>query len=74
MIGDNDQKSNYGNKIEYYFLRISAERFSSDLYNFSKEIHNFSDEQLYALVSFYDHARDNIAKVKQELERRLDRK
>lgn len=74
MVGDNDQKINYGNKIEYYFLRISAERFSSDLHHFSKEVYSFSDEQLYAIVSFCDHIRDNMANVKRELERRLNRK
>lgn len=72
MLGDNDPKNNHSNKIEYYFLRISAERFSSDLYHFSKEIHEFSDDQLLALVSFCDHIRDNMAKVKSELERRLN--
>ncbi len=67
-------KNNPENKIGYYFLRISAERFSSDLYNFSKEIYSFSDEQLYAIVSFCDHIKDNVANVKKELERRLDSK
>jgi hypothetical protein len=61
-------------KVEFYFLRNSAERFSSDLHHFSKEIYSFSDEQLYAIVSFCDHIRDNAANVKKELERRLDKK
>jgi len=61
-------------KVEFYFLRNSAERFSSDLHYFSKEIYSFSDEQLYAIVSFCDHIRDNAANVKKELERRLDKK
>ncbi len=61
-------------KVEFYFLRNSAERFSSDLHHFSKEIYSFSDEQLYAIVSFCDHIRDNMANVKRELEKRLERK
>jgi len=67
-------KNNPENKIEYYFLRVSAERFSSDLYHFSKEVYSFSDEQLYAIVSFCDHIKDNVANVKKELERRVDSK
>ncbi len=59
------------NKIVYYFLRISAERFSSDLQNFQKEISNLSDEDLYVIISHFDDIRDNLAKVKMELERRL---
>jgi hypothetical protein len=59
-------------KIEFYFLRISAERLASDLRNFEKEIFRFSDEQLYAIVSHFDHIRDNMASVKKELEKRLN--
>lgn len=58
-------------KIAYYFLRISAERFGSDLRNFQKEICNLSDEELYGLVSYFDHIRDNLVNVKAELERRI---
>ncbi len=58
-------------KIEFYFLRISAERLASDLRNFEKEIFRFSDEQLYAIVSQFDYIRDNMASVKKELEKRL---
>ena len=58
-------------KIEYYFLRKSAECFSADLRNFAKDAYDFSDEQLYALVSFYDHIKDNMSNVKNELEKRL---
>ena len=43
-------KNNPQNIIEFYFLRSSAERFSSDLNHFAKEAQNFSDEQLYAIV------------------------
>ena len=73
MKDNNDQKNNPVNKIEYYFLRKSAENFSADLNNFATEAQDFSIEQLYALVSFYDYIRDNMAKVKKELERRLDK-
>lgn len=74
MKDNNEQKDHPVNKIEFYFLRSSAEKFSSDLHHFSKEIYSFSNEQLYAIVSFCDHIRDNMANVKRELERRLDRK
>jgi len=67
-------KNNPESKIEFYFLRSSAERFSSDLNHFAKEAQNFTDEQLYAIVSFCDYIRDNMANVKKELEKRLDRK
>lgn len=60
-------------KIEFYFLRISAERLASDLRYFEKEIFRFSDEQLYAIVSHFDHIRDNIVSVKKELEKRLNK-
>lgn len=60
-------------KIEFYFLRISAERLASDLRNFEKEIFRFSDEQLYAIVSHFDHIRDNMLSVKKELEKRLNK-
>jgi hypothetical protein len=60
-------------KIEFYFLRISAERLASDLRHFEKEIFRFSDEQLYAIVSHLDHIRDNMASVKKELEKRLSK-
>jgi len=59
------------NKIEFYFLRKSAEGFSSDLNNFTKDAHTFSDEQLLAIVSYCDYIRDNMAKIKKELERRV---
>jgi hypothetical protein len=65
---------NCGHKIEYYFLRISAERFSSDLSEFSKEIRTFSDEQLYGVVSYSSNIEKNIANVRKELERRLEGK
>ena len=58
-------------KVEFYFLRNSAERFSSDLNHFTKDAQNFSDEQLYAIDSFCDYIRDNMANIKKELERRL---
>lgn len=59
------------NKIVYYFLRISAERFASDLQNFQKEISSLSDEELYQVVSYFDDIRDHLVNVKKELERRL---
>ena len=61
------------NKIEYYFLRASAEKFAADLRHFAQDIHTFSDEQLLGIVSYCDHIRDNMANVKKELERRLDK-
>ena len=59
------------NKIEFYFLRASAEKFATDLRHFAKDVHTFSDEQLLAIVSYCDHIRDNMANVKKELERRV---
>jgi hypothetical protein len=59
-------------KIEYYFLRKSAESFAADLNNFAREADNFTVEQLYVLVSFYDFIRDNMANIKKELEERLE--
>lgn len=67
-------KNNPKNIIEFYFLRSSAERFSSDLNHFAKEAQNFSDEHLYSIVSFCDYIRDNMAIIKKELEKRLDSK
>lgn len=74
MTKNNDQKNSPESKIEFYFLRSSAEKFSSDLHHFSKEVYSFSDEQLLAIVSYCDHMRDNMVNVKKELERRVDRK
>ncbi len=67
-------KNNPESSIEFYFLRRSAERFSLELNKFSSSAHNFSDEQLYAIVSFCDHIRDHMANIKKELERRLEGK
>ena len=66
-------KNKLESKIEYYFLRNSAERFASDLNHFSSEICNFSDEQLYAIISFSDLIKDNIVNAKVELEKRLEK-
>ncbi len=60
------------NKVEYYFLRSSAERFAADLKNFLEEIVNFSDEQLLGIVAYHDHIKENMERVKKELERRVD--
>ncbi len=59
------------NKIEYYFLRISAERFTSDLSHFSKDINSFSEEQLCAIVSYFSVIEQNAEKIRRELEKRL---
>ena len=59
-------------KVEFYFLRNSEERFSSDLNHFTKDAQNFSNEQLYAIDSFCDYIRDNMANIKKELKRRLN--
>ena len=72
MGNETDSRNNPVNKIEYYFLRKSVEGFASDLRNFAKDAPSFSDEQLYGIVSLYDHVRDNMAIVKRELERRLN--
>ncbi len=61
------------NKIEFYFLRGSAEKFATDLRHFAKCAHTFSDEQLIGIVSYCDHIRDNVAIVKKELERRVEK-
>lgn len=59
------------NKVEYYFLRSSAERFAADLRNFIEEIANFSDEQLLGIVAYHDHIKENMERAKKELERRV---
>jgi len=59
------------NKIEYYFLKISAERFAADLREFSKEINNFSDEQLIAIISRSDCIEQCIESMRKELSRRV---
>lgn len=56
-------------KVEFYFLRNSAEKFSSDLNHFAKDAQNFSDEQLYAIDSFCDHIRDNMTNIKKECDK-----
>lgn len=60
------------NKIEFYFLRSSAERFASDLRHFARDVRTFSDEQLLAIFSYCDHIRDNMVYVKKELEKRVN--
>lgn len=60
------------NKIEFYFLRASAEKFATDLRHFVQYANSFSDEQLLAIVSYCDHIRDNMANVKSELEKRVN--
>ncbi len=62
------------NKIEFYFLRASAEKFATDLRHFAKYASSFSDEQLIGVVSYCDHIRDNMAVVKKELEKRVEGK
>ena len=62
------------NKIEYYFLRASAEKFATDLRHFAKYASSFSDEQLIGIVSYCDHIRDNMVNVKKELEKRVEGK
>ena len=61
------------NKIEFYFLRASAEKFSNDLRNFAKYAPTFSDEQLIGIVSHCDHIRDNVDIVKRELAKRVEK-
>ena len=58
-------------KVEYYFLRSSAEKFAADLKNFVNEVNNFSDEQLIGIVAYHDRIRENMEKTKKELERRV---
>ena len=60
------------NKIEFYFLRASAEKFATDLMHFAQYASSFSDEQLLAIVSYCDHMRDNMANMKKELEKRVN--
>ena len=47
-------------KVEFYLLRNSAERFASDLREFTKEVCSFSDEQLYGIASYCDHIKENM--------------
>ena len=48
------------NKIEFYFLGASAEKFATDLRHFARDVHTFSDEQLIGIVLYCDHIRDNM--------------
>ena len=57
-------------KVEFYLLRNSAERFASDLREFTKEVYSFSDEQLYGIASYCDHIKENMENVKREYDGR----
>ena len=51
------------NKIVYYFLRISAEKFSSDLQHFQKEISNLTDEETPFINPYNEDPEQHIVVV-----------
>lgn len=55
----------------YHFLKMSAERFSSDLEKFKKESDKFSDEQLLGIVAYSDLIKKNIEALNRELASRF---
>ena len=60
-------------KIGYHILRASLKRCASDLSEFVKEKEEFSNEQLYAAVSFCAHIRDQLEVLNKELGSRLEK-
>ena len=59
-------------KIGYHILRTSLQRCSSDLNEFVKEKREFSDEQLFGIVAFSDHIKNQLGVLNQELASRLE--
>ena len=59
-------------KIGYHILRASLQRCSSDLNEFVKEKREFSDEQLFGIVAFSDHIKNQLEVLKKELASRVE--
>ena len=59
-------------KIGYHILRTSLQRCSSDLNEFVKEKREFSDEQLFGIVAFSDHIKNQLEVLKKELASRVE--
>jgi hypothetical protein len=73
-MSDNKKLETYlDGKIGYNFLRISAERFASDLNEFIKNKNEFSEEQLFGIVAFSDHIKNQLEIFNKELASRIDR-
>ena len=58
-------------KIGYHILRASLQRCASDLNEFVKEKHEFSCEQLFGIVAFSDHIKNQLEILNKELASRL---
>ncbi len=61
-------------KIGYHILRASLQRCSADLNEFVKEKREFSTEQLFGVVSFCDHIKNQLEILRKELASRLEDK
>ena len=61
-------------KIGYHILRASLQRCSADLNEFVKEKREFSTEQLFGIVAFCDHIKNQLGVLNQELTSRLEDK
>ena len=59
-------------KIGYHILRASLQRCSADLNEFVKEKREFSDEQLFGIVAFSDHIKNQLEVLKKELASRVE--
>ncbi len=59
-------------KIGYHILRASLQRCSADLNEFVKEKREFSDEQLFGIVAFSDHIKNQLEILKKELASRVE--
>lgn len=54
-------------KISYHLLKASLQKCSSDLNEFTKEKSSFSDEQLFGIVAFSDHIKNQLKVLNKEL-------
>ena len=58
-------------KISYHLLKSSLLKCSSDLDEFTKERYGFSDEQLFGIVAFSDHIKNQLKILNKELPQEL---
>lgn len=58
-------------KIGYHLLKSSLQKYSSDLTEFTKEKFGFSDEQLFGIVAFADHIKNQLKVLNKELASRM---
>lgn len=58
-------------KISYHLLKSSLQKCSADLDEFTKERLGFSDEQLFGIVAFSDHIKNQLKVLNKELSSRI---